>query len=507
MIVAVLLMGCMRDRVHAIAQMDAELSERIQKGPVDMDLEVIVRLRRRPAVSLSSAEKQFRPRLIRQLKADARRDREELNSFFATNSYTEKINLWIINGFTITARADTIKKLSQLPVVYSITPNRTFQLSKPGYASGAMPSWNMYQINAHILWSFGFQGSNTTVAIMDSGADVMNPHLSASFRGGSNSWFDATGIYSSPHDSDGHGTQVLGIILGAHEIDMPMGGAPCATWIAARIFDQQGQADANNAHRAFQWLLDPDGNPDTDDAPDVVNCSWGLASGVNECIIEFQDDVSLLRQAGIAVVFSAGNENVNPQYPSSISPANYPESLSVGAVDSVSSVFSSSSRGPSACNGSIYPTLTAPGAFIQTCDLSYGGLFDEHVYVSGTSFAAPHVTAAFALLMQAFDDADHCEIEQALIASAVDLGDAGADSTYGNGLIDIYAAYRHLALSYPAADLNHDHEVNYDDLELFGQDWLNTDCPCRADMNNDHKVDLADFSIFAGIYLSRNGPQ
>jgi bacillopeptidase F len=70
--------------------------------------------------------------------------------------------------------------------------------------------------------------------------------------------------------------------------------------------------------------------------------------------------ISAYRQAGIAVVFAAGNESVNPLLPSSVSPANYPESLSVGAVDSSSMIVPSSSRGPSPGNAEISPVFRCP---------------------------------------------------------------------------------------------------------------------------------------------------
>ena len=105
--------------------------------------------------------------------------------------------------------------------------------------------------------------------------------------------------------------------------------------------------------------------------------------------------------ADIAVVFSGGNEGPLPA--TSISPANYPESLAVGATDSNRNIVNSSSRGPSACDGSSYPEIVAPGLNVRTADLTFGGLFpDSYVNVSGTSFSAPHVSGAIALLHSAF---------------------------------------------------------------------------------------------------------
>lgn len=505
LVILVLLLGGMAAGAGATAFIDDELVQAIQASPAEKEFDVIVRLQNRPDVSTTQIRKRSRSHFVNKLKADAKLDRDKLKAFFKSHPPKKKSDLWVINGFSLTAGAATIRTLSQHPAVYSITPNRTFELPQPACSGSSSATWNIAQINAQILWSFGYAGSEIVVAVVDSGADAANPHLQSSYRGGSNSWFDTNGVYASPYDGNGHGTRVLGIILGSNDIDSVLGVAPSAKWIAARIFDQEGQADVDDAHQAFQWLLDPDGDSDTDDAPHIVNCSWGLVSGVDECVTELQEDVSVLRQAGIAVVFAAGNENVNPLYPSSVSPANYPDSVSVGAVDDSSLIAPSSSRGPSACDGSIYPKLVAPGVSIETCDLSYGGLFDQHVYVDGTSFSTPHMTAAYALLMEAFADANHFDVEQALIASAVDLGDTGADNVYGHGLIDIYAAYRFLAVDYSAADFDHNHTVDTIDLLVLVDDWLNPDCspqsPCRGDLNNDDDVDLRDFAAFSEMFL------
>lgn len=72
-----------------------------------------------------------------------------------------------------------------------------------------------------------------------------------------------------------------------------IGVAPAARWIAARIFDDRGRSSAAAVHSVYQWLLDPDGNPATDDAPDVVNNSWTFTSP--GCHLEFEPDLQALR--------------------------------------------------------------------------------------------------------------------------------------------------------------------------------------------------------------------
>lgn len=61
---------------------------------------------------------------------------------------------------------------------------------------------------------------------------------------------------------------------------------------------------------------------------------------------------------------------------------------------------------------------------------------------SGTSASAPHVAGVAALLKEGFTTA--AEIVDALKNSAVDLGDPGADNTFGAGRVDAFAAAQQL---------------------------------------------------------------
>ena len=65
---------------------------------------------------------------------------------------------------------------------------------------------------------------------------------------------------------------------------------------------------------------------------------------------------------------------------------------------------------------------------------------DDYANYSGTSMAAPHVAGVAALVWSIAPTATATAVKQALLATAHDLGDAGVDSTYGNGLVDALAA-------------------------------------------------------------------
>ena len=362
--------------------------------------------------------------------------------------------LWMINALALEASPQLIARLAALPEVGEVRLDRMVRLpARPAAeaVSGVRPAadiWNLEAIDAPALWSRGLTGAGVVVASVDSGVDLAHADLAAGWRGGSNSWFDPNGQHVTPFDADGHGTGTLGVILGRSS---GSGVAPGASWIAVKIFDDAGMAFNSRIHQGFQWLLDPDGNPATDDAPDIVNNSWGFEEDSGLCdqaAREFQADVQALKAAGIAVVFAAGNTGLTgPAEGSSVSPGNYPESLAVGAVNASLQVPVFSARGPSACDGRIYPDLVAPGVTIQAPDLTAGGLFPNALQtVSGTSFAAPHLAGVMALLLSdpARPAPSLLELETALKRSATDLGPSGADNAYGAGLINALAAFNML---------------------------------------------------------------
>ncbi len=346
--------------------------------------------------------------------------------------------LWIINAIAVTATSSVITELSQRPEVGQVAPD--FMVQAPVGAATSEPSGpvnpNISKINAPALWALGYQGQGIVIGSMDTGVDATHPDLAAQWRGGTNSWYDPYGQHpTTPADISGHGTWTMGVIVGRSGSGSAIGVAPQAQWIAAKIFRDNGTALASGIHQAYQWMLDPDGNPNTADAPDIVNNSWDY-SNINGCDLTFEPDLQSLVAAGIVPVFAAGNYGSGGS--SSVSPANNPSAFAVGATNNNDLIYSLSSRGPTTCGqtGSVtFPAVVAPGVAIGTSDL-YGSYYTT----SGTSLAAPHVSGVLALLMQAHPELSVAQLEAVLTTSAVDLGASGTDNNFGAGRIDAQAA-------------------------------------------------------------------
>ncbi len=410
--------------------------------------------------------------LVKALKGRAAQNRQPLQAELNRLGIHQTRELWLINGAAFEATVEQIEELADIPEVASITYDLVIEkpVIEPAEITSPAQS-NIDLINAPAVWAQGHTGLGVTVAIVDGGVDASHPDLEPRWRGGDNSWYDPSGEHPTvPYDPDGHGTLATGIVLGGDNSGKVIGVAPDAQWIAVKIFADDNSSPASVVHDGYQWMLDPDDDPDTDDAPDIASNSWGFESSPDRCsdfYLIFQPDVQTLKAAGIAVVFSAGN--TGPKQPSSVAPASYPESFAVGSVGTNSSetmISDFSARGPSACDGTVFPEVVAPGYLVRSSDIH-----DSYSNASGTSFAAPHTSGAMALLLSAFPDAPVPVIETALMHSATDYGSTGGDTSYGHGLLNVLAALEYLngqqAISVTDSIVPEtDHQVPFGSVEL-----------------------------------------
>jgi subtilisin family serine protease len=306
------------------------------------------------------------------------------------------------------------------------------------------------------VWDeFGVRGKGIVIGQSDTGVDGNHPALRDSYRGKTEgndyNWFDPWYGKTSPYDNNGHGTHTLGTVLG----DYGIGIAPEATWFACANLPR------NLGNPAFyldcmQFMLAPfpqggdplkDGDPTR--AADVLNNSWGCPE------IEGCDPQALLyaanhlRDAGIFVVASAGNDGPRCNTVNSPLPL-YDSVFSVGSIDQDGNVSSFSSRGPVTVDGSqrAKPDLVAPGENILSS--GPGGTYFE---AGGTSMAGPHVAGVVALLWSADPSliGDIERTEQILIETAQPytgqqeegcFEGSTPNAAYGYGIVDVYAAVK-----------------------------------------------------------------
>jgi subtilisin family serine protease len=431
------------------------LSERLQHAKHKEYISVLVRMADQTnlnaaAQDITGRSKASRSRnVINTLRKTAIKGQENLTILLekekALGSVVDYTSFWIFNGFSLRTTTEVIRKIASRDDVDKVSEDHPVPppvlLPSAPFQSDSIYTWNIERIKAPEVWDMGYDGNGVVVGICDTGVDVTHPDLASNYRGGDNSWFDPYGEYTTPRDAagehTGHGTHVAGIILGGNASGEHIGVAPGAQWIAARAWNDEGESFTSTVHEIFQWFMDPDGDPETDDAPDIVNNSWSQEEKIfgvfSQCTRDFQDDIRAWRAAGIIPVFSAGNSG--PLFFTGESPANYPETVAVGATNYLDSISFLSSRGPGNCDLSIFPDICAPGISILS---SFPG--NEYRYGSGTSMACPHVVGTIALMLDANPHLSTEEIESTLTHTAKPLGLFHPNFNSGWGRIDALKA-------------------------------------------------------------------
>ncbi|MGD8395798.1 MAG: S8 family serine peptidase [Candidatus Eiseniibacteriota bacterium] len=397
----------------------------------------------------------------------------DLEARRASGEVTGYTGYWIANQVVAQMTVAAVREVAARADVGVVYANFTAELIEPvggtprvvsegnegeGLREGIGITPGLQAINADRVWhELGITGAGRLVSNMDTGVYGSHPALVDRWRGNhvpwQHAWLDVLGNGTTfPTDNYGHGTHVMGTLtgLGVATVDT-VGVAWGAEWIACNAIDQSvGSEFDNDVITCFQWLSDPDGDPQTvDDVPDVVQNSWrineGFPGGYTDCDPRWWAAMDGCEAAGCAVVFSAGNEGSAPMTIGSppdriTTPTN---AFAIGALDATHYSFpypiaSFSSRGPSGCDGiTKKPEVSAPGVevYSSTRDGSYA-----QVNWSGTSMAGPHVSGIFALLREADPNLDVTTMKQILMDTAVDLGDPGEDNTFGWGIVDAYAA-------------------------------------------------------------------
>ena len=287
-------------------------------------------------------------------------------------------------------------------------------------------------VQAKRAWEQTLGSPNITVAVIDTGVSYDHSELrnqiainDLELRGQSGVDDDQNGfvddIYgydfarndADPRDENMHGTFCTSEIIANGTTNPKLRGlAPGVKVLPIRFLDERGSGTLANAVRAIDYAISRKVN--------IMSNSWGGSSGS----VALREAIDRARKAGILFVAAAGNSGSDidrvPVYPAAYDVDNI---LTVANVNNLGELARSSSF------GAISADLGAPGENIL--GLGLNGVR----CLTGTSMAAPYVSAAAALYLSVHPDASYDKVKSAIVSSATPLSSLKGKTVSG-GLLN-----------------------------------------------------------------------
>lgn len=284
-------------------------------------------------------------------------------------------------------------------------------------------------------------GKNEIVAVIDSGVDIDHPDLKGQILSGYNAFSKKEGVNAGDASvlnyistTYKHGSHVAGIIAAVANNGKGIAGvAPNAKILPVKIFPDlvdYFKTSKKNTDGSAVTVVSAiaDGIVwSTDHHADVINMS--LAVWEQSTTVEMAVKYAL--DHNVSVVVAAGNERASGNQKNFL--AAIKGVIAVGATDAANNITYFSNSGD-------YVSVAAPGNEIISTTPSILHL-KEYRNMTGTSMASPHVAGIVALIKSKFGTIATPEwVKNRLEKTATDLGDAGRDDLYGNGLVNAYKA-------------------------------------------------------------------
>jgi len=342
------------------------------------------------------------------------------------------------------------------PVLASITPNDPFYKNQ----------WYLAKIHADSAWDKVTESPDMVIAVIDSGIDINHPDLvdniwvnkkevagnkkdddKNGFIDDVNGWdFVTNAPDPSPKFSSGwteagisHGTMVAGIIAARGNNNQGVAGVTWRTKIMPlRVLNDKGEGKVSDVIRAIDYA--------TNNGADIINLSF-VSFTYSEAM---QDAIKRAHDSGVMIVAAAGNEQAGgegynidktPIYPACYD-GQLGENMVIGVVatDALDQKARFSSYGfhcvDIAAPGISFFSTVTPGSDINDVNKYYDG------YWSGTSMAAPLVSATLALIAEANPELSRREIVNILFASTDNISRLNPSylGQLGNGRLNVNTA-------------------------------------------------------------------
>lgn len=333
------------------------------------------------------------------------------------------------------------------------TPPTTPPPTAPPPAKPQEPAFDAHLsvTNARAAQAAGLTGQGVRIGIVDSGVQRNAAALNGRVVGNLN-YIDPARNNLLVDDVVGHGTAVASLAAGAPVGTWPGGIAPGAQIVSARIIaDKPPVDDGSGKGNSFSGPLGvAQVHQDLISYNvKVMNNSWGGLYWTDlpttaQVAAEYRPFV--INHGGL-VVFAAGNDARTE--PSSLAalPSQLGVAGSLPAADLERGWLVATAVDPyapgtlasyaNACGQAARYCLAAPGSAVYP-DANGSTYYWNY----GTSFAAPLISGAAALVWQRYPYFDNNLVRQTLLGTAKDIGAPGVDAVFGYGLLDISRAIK-----------------------------------------------------------------
>lgn len=270
----------------------------------------------------------------------------------------------------------------------------------------------------------GYDGSGSTVAIIDTGIDgnhsslddqdddptTNDPKVIAFYDPVNNpSLTNGTEVFA--YDDQGHGSHCAGTTAGTGAPTYEhIGMAPQASLVGVKVLDAGGSGSFATVMAGMEWTVE------NRYKFNIRAASMSLGGpGAIEWTSSEEDSVNRyaneMVRAGIALFIAAGNNAVSAQIGT---PGSAEDAITVGALDKNSAIAVYSSQGPTE-EGRVKPNIAYVGSNVMSVAFNTG---DQYTDMSGTSMATPGAAGVAALMLQANPDLSPFDIRNIMQETA-----------------------------------------------------------------------------------------
>ena len=284
--------------------------------------------------------------------------------------------IWRVKD-TRAVNADSLA--TQLPGVESISVDLEVRAASVNDAM-YVQQWNMQMIEMERAWDVTTGSPNVTVAIIDSGIATHDDlRLSRIIDE-----YDFVNNDTRAEDGFGHGTAVAGVLMGTMNNQIGIAGIDQqAAILNYRILDKTGGGDLSDLIAGLQRAREHGADVINLSVTTPLPCTDTQLSGLQSLLREMSTE-------GIVMVAAAGNDAANAVQ---TSPASCDGVVTVGAVTAENEIAWYSNHGSAI-------DIWAPGGvgLSANSSITSTGNSNNYVIMTGTSFAAPHVTGVLSLM-------------------------------------------------------------------------------------------------------------